>query len=432
MANVLRDRWGFTEIQILTDSAATRSAILTEFRDLVAHSRDVPCLFAFSGAGSEDSEHRLSLVAADSRQLPDVYDDIDLAELVKMAQEPSHNLIAIVDAGWTNVDRLPTDQGARSRGRTAPQNQRPRLRGRELVTEERRSLEGLDLKIGRLTVYGPSIELAVSKVYSKPEQRSGAVEEGLISEGLNVEVELPDPEPGTSSRKTRGILSHALIQALWQLEPATATVTDWIGATSRDHDSRPWLVRASKTDESIFGKPSSQLILESLTRIERDPLGGLIARLKHLAGTEDQAETYLNLGLALASVDEYTEAIRALERAKDHEAASAELRAEAHYHLGRAYYEGVDDVDRAISALRFATEQDPAPAGAFYYLGRALRDSAQRDLPELSVAAFRKYLEFGAPLGHRDEVLSWIESVRSGPAAEGLGRISMPVREALS
>ena len=93
------------------------------------------------------------------------------------------------------------------------------------------------------------------------------------------------------------------------------------------------------------------------------------------------------------------------------------LLAEVLYHLGRVLYVSRLDLDRAISLLQDATRRDPTLVGAYYYLGRALRDSARRKLRDLSVTAFRKYLEGGAPLGRRDEVRHLIEPSANPSAA---------------
>ena len=97
------------------------------------------------------------------------------------------------------------------------------------------------------------------------------------------------------------------------------------------------------------------------------------------------------------------EAIEALEEAKQ----GATIRPDARYHLGRLLYElkGDDELDRAIGELRAAIDANPKLTGAFYYLGRALRDQATRNLLNESMKALRQYLQAGAPLGHRSEVL---------------------------
>ena len=132
LANVLRERWGFTDVQVLTDGAATRSNILDGFGQLVKWSRNMPCLFAFSGTGSVDAEGRPSLIAADSRLRPDDYDDIDLEELARLSRDSGDQLIAILDAGWTNTDQLAKDDERRSVGRTALRNAHSRMNSRDL------------------------------------------------------------------------------------------------------------------------------------------------------------------------------------------------------------------------------------------------------------------------------------------------------------
>ena len=429
-ADVLRERWGFTEVQVLTDSAANRGAILDAFRGLAQHSRDVPCLFAFSGVGSEDTEGRLTLVAADSRQLPDLNDDIYLDELVRIARESAGNLIAIVDAGWTNAD-LSAEHESLATGRTAPQNLRPRPTTREIGRQElHRSLEGLDLKLGRMAIYGRSLRFDSTRRSIGFDSTSHRVVPSYVKPFVT-ESQQPDPETGTEAGKTYGILSHALIHALWKLDRG-ATVGDWIDAAARELGESPVIVLGTDRGGLLFGPSPTRAIVDALVHIERDSLGELIQRLKLLVQAQDSAETHLNLGLAHAALGGHEEAIKSLERAEDAKDATDGLQAEAHYHLGRILYERGIDLDRAISELQDATEKDPKLTGAFYYLGRALRDSARRNLFELSTAAFQKYLKAGAPLGHRDEVLGWIESSRTAPAVAAAGPVSQSRQEALS
>ncbi|HEX8202531.1 MAG TPA: tetratricopeptide repeat protein, partial [Isosphaeraceae bacterium] len=398
LAAVLIDRWDFRpqDITILTDAAATHDAVLAEVRTLAEASRRAPCLFAFSGVGSEDGEGKRTLVAVDSRQRPDRFDDIDLDELARIAGPSAGNLIAILDAGWTSC--WTDDEDARSHGWCAPANHRPRAATRDLAAE--RPLAGLDLEIGRLTFYNESLGWSHRSV------------------GVAVEDLRPDPSPDSAETKVYGRLCHALTSALWRLDPEIATTQGWIDAAceswidpgTNPRTYAPVIVPATGPDTPLFGPPGTRTILAALTRVERGPVAALVPRLKRLIEKQKRAEDYLNLGLAHAALGQLDESIGALEEARNHEEATPGLRAEAQYHLGRALYErnSGTDLDRAVGELRDATERDPSLTGAFYYLGRALRDSARRNLRELAARAFQKYLDEGAPLGHRDEVRRWM------------------------
>jgi uncharacterized caspase-like protein len=415
LANVLKERWGFADIQVLTDTAATRSAILEGFERLARRSRHMPCLFAFSGAGSVDADGRPSLVAADSRLRLDVYDDIDLEELARIARESGGQLIAIVDAGWTNVDRIPDDEDRRSAQRIAPRNTRSRITSRHIIIEDRtevRSLEGIDLQIGRMTMYAGSL-----RVKSKGENVT------------NLPIELVDlhPEPGSTDRKIFGRLSHALISSLWQLGPAVATRAVWINAVTQgikpSWGEPPVIVGEHGEEELIFGLPSVRGVIEILTRIERRPIAELVPRLKRLIDAQHRPDAILNLGVAYAALGETRDAVKALEDVSKSPDASPALLAEAAYHLGRVLYDSDLDLDGAISWLQEATQGDSPPIGAYYYLGRALQDSARRKLVDLSVNAFQRYLDGGAPLGRRDEVRRLIELSRNPTAGPEAGRV---------
>jgi uncharacterized caspase-like protein len=399
LANVLRERWYFTDVQVLTDVAATRSAILDGFGQLVKWSQNMPCLFAFSGTGSVDAEGRPSLIAADSRLRPDDYDDIDVEELARLSRDSGGQLIAILDAGWTNTDQLAKDDERRSQGRTALGNAHSRMKSQDLgVPEELRSLEGLDLKIGSLAIYGRSLGIASGGIYT--------TETGRYYE---IEGDRPYPEPDTEGSKTFGLLSNALTWSLWRLDPKTATQADWISATTNLLKAAPVVVGGASDEEPVFGPPPYRGVVEVLTRIERQPIGELVPRLKRLIDAQDRPEAMLNLGLAYDALGEADDAVKALSKAMEHEDSSPGLLAEVLYHLGRVLYVSRLDLDRAISLLQDATRRDPTLVGAYYYLGRALRDSARRNFGDLSVTAFRKYLEGGAPLGRGDEVRHLIE-----------------------
>jgi Flp pilus assembly protein TadD len=76
---------------------------------------------------------------------------------------------------------------------------------------------------------------------------------------------------------------------------------------------------------------------------------------------------------------------------------------EIHYWLGRMLYENSDSA-HAVSELRLATDQDPANAAAYYYLGQALRSLMKQELVAEAEKAFHTYLDFGAPLGYQQEL----------------------------
>jgi tetratricopeptide (TPR) repeat protein len=146
--------------------------------------------------------------------------------------------------------------------------------------------------------------------------------------------------------------------------------------------------------------------------------------LRRLIEVHAEPEAMLNLGLSHSALGESKAAVRALQDVIEHADVPDELLTEAQYHLGRVLYVSDLDLDHAISLLQDATNRDPKLMGAYYYLGRALRDSARRNLLDLSITAFRKYLEGGAPLGRTDEVRRLIELCRNPSAASQAGRVS--------
>ena len=213
LQSVLIERWGFLPENItrLADENATRNRILTEFRKLVERAREEPCVFAFSGVGSVDDEGNPTVLAVDSR-LSDFFDDIDLAEFANIAKAGKDHLIAILEAGWTDYSPQEHFSGEceyESSGRFAPRGKGKKRTFRDLAGP--RSLDGLELKIGSMTLYSESLD-----------------SEWLIG-SFTVESEAPDPRPGADSPpKPQGELFHSLTRALWELEPDTSTLKDLI------------------------------------------------------------------------------------------------------------------------------------------------------------------------------------------------------------
>jgi uncharacterized caspase-like protein len=408
---VLTTRWGFRpdDVVVLTDTAATREAILGGLRSLAALASDTPCLFVFSGVGSVGAEGEPTLLAVDSRQVPELYNDISFSELKEFTGPASQHLITVLDAGWADprrwkdADRLAS---ARYEPRPAPRALKPR---EIFLEDEPREIGGLDLSFGHLTLIGDSVRFEAC-------------------DANKVEETLPDPDPNElSPRKVRGLLCYGLTSALWRLDADTATSQRWLDAATEvwmalepPNKYHPVVDPLYGSSEPLFGESIEQAIVKALRRIEVAPLAGLVRRLERLVEKQDRPQDSLHLGLVCAILDRYDDAIKALKQARDHEEALTGLQAEARYYLGRTLLESgkEDRIDGAIGELRDAVQwidaqadavkQNSRLAGAYYYLGRALRDSARRNLNELSLRAFQKYLDAGAPLGHRDEVRRWI------------------------
>jgi tetratricopeptide (TPR) repeat protein len=168
--------------------------------------------------------------------------------------------------------------------------------------------------------------------------------------------------------------------------------------------------------------------LNVIDRIQKEPIRETIELLGRLIEQHERQgdrypEGYLNLGIALAAAGDLDKSVEPLrtavdlyndravvERESQREPSVAERRAEAHYWLGRVLVECEQDFSRAVSELREATEADPDNPAAYYYLGRAVELVIERETRTEAQNAYERYLAFGAPLGHEDEVREFLGS----------------------
>jgi predicted Zn-dependent protease len=86
--------------------------------------------------------------------------------------------------------------------------------------------------------------------------------------------------------------------------------------------------------------------------------------------------------------------------------------AEARYHLGRVLLTAGNDLARAQSELEAAAQADPDDPAIQYYLGAAIRAFFEKESLAKASRAWEKYLDAGAPLGHREEVEAFVAASR--------------------
>lgn len=208
-------------------------------------------------------------------------------------------------------------------------------------------------------------------------------------------------------------MTHALIQSL---EGNPSSIQEWISATKTPAKEVP-VVKGADLTEPLFS-PRSLLsdVRKILTKLEQAPIN--IAVLSRLTEQRERQETidpegHLNLGIAHAAKGEFDKARGELETAVTQFGIT--LGPEAHYHLGRvllevAIKESKGDLNKAVSELRLAIEQDPENARAHYHLGQAIRELVERESLKDASDALRTYLEKGAPLGHEDEVREFLRT----------------------
>lgn len=86
-----------------------------------------------------------------------------------------------------------------------------------------------------------------------------------------------------------------------------------------------------------------------------------------------------------------------------------EIVQEATYYLGKTLYEEGEYYDRAVSLLAQTVRDDPDNVHALFYYGQAIRAQVEFNTLKRAEDALRAYLEKGAPLGHEDEINTFLE-----------------------
>jgi tetratricopeptide (TPR) repeat protein len=385
---VLVKRHGFLpeNVMVLLDGAATRSTLIDSFRNLAVRAREEPALFYFSGNGSIDADGRPTILAWDGR-CSEAFDDIELSELGSLVGDEPSNLVTILDAGWN----LQSERFVRTDCRPPPAL-------RHLTTDvypaedEPRDLRAPTWKLGRLSLYQGSIQYRASRRWLAAE---GAFP-GLV---------------GSDSETVHGRMSYALIRALDEVASAGLTYADWLSAAARLTDSPP-VVIGEATQEEVFSNPAGGQALDRLLlQAERAPIAAAIPVLRQMVSQPggNKAQRFLDLGIAYAALGNHDKSIEALESALNEEGAGDFL--EARYRLGQVLLASNRDINRAVSELD-RVAQGSGKAEAYYYLGQALRALAERQIEVGARNAFRKYLDAGAPLGQKNEVLKFLELPR--------------------
>ncbi|XXT21580.1 caspase family protein [Sorangium sp. So ce429] len=368
---VLIARYGFLpeNVRLLLDGAASRAAIVAAFKDLSAKPAESAALFYFAGNGSYNANGDPTIVSADGRSEGVL--DIALRELDELAGRGSTRLVTLLDAGWTSRTSA---EGARY----VEADPRPVPLGRVLFGF--RDFE-FPLRVGRLTALNGSINMA-----------------GTSDDRPMVEKLMPLPPPG-SGDAVHGLLTYAIVEALKAAQPTALTWRGLFGmvpATMNVH------VTGEGMEEIAFDDRLLDSARACLTNLDREPARRTLAVLERA----DIPNKLLWRGIAYSVLEDYKESIEALEafiREEEGERSTA-----AHYHLGRVLFRSGRDLDRAVSELRWVTQQDPTNSAAFLYLGRALRARARSAIRGEAAMAYTRYLESGAPPGYEDEAWSFL------------------------
>lgn len=260
----------------------------------------------------------------------------------------------------------------------------------------------------------------------------------LYGEGTG---ELPAPAALASEpeAQTHGALTYALLHALEAGDAAAVTYRGWLDAAARyvpDHARLVPVVRGA-ADERLFDlRARREALLATVARLELDAVYQAIELLRRQIGERSQQgaihpDGWVSLGVAYGVLGDYSRALEALEAAAAattpakaemaqsvaHDVSPEEIAPQISYHLGRLLLASQQDYSRAVSELRSATRKDPNNGRAFYYLGRAIGEMVQRETLAEVEDAFGAYLNSGAPVGHRSEVVEWLRQRAASQAA---------------
>lgn len=426
MKNVLMQRYGFREreITVLLNEQATRAAITNAFAQVARRAHTNFGLFYFAGLGSEMRAGSPTIISYDGRQ-SGVY-DIPLSELAAHTSTGSSQLLTIIDAGWA----IPDNDQPGSRVVAMDERPQPIPRAVKLVKATRvdRNLSGLALQIGRVSIYNSSIQ---------KQRANAAIEQAL-------------PAVSGEGNQVYGCLTHWLLQQLAAADRTSLTyaklaainpstivmnkITEAPSSPSADTlktalkslfvpnkvTQKPQATPAGLDEVSpvFIPIPSHQLLnsrviidtqpqlqfVDALLTLERvDLTNEMVEIVKRMIEQRNEIypEGYLYLGIAYLVRNAYEKAIAALDMALKQRNNNFAI---AHYYLGRTLFVSGQDLARAESELRIATQQAPENIAAFYFLGQTIRRRVEQETLVEAENALRKYREGGAPLGELEEV----------------------------
>lgn len=429
----LRERFPEDQLQVrvLLNDEVSAATLESELRDLMEKARTEPAMFHFSGLGSRTPAGTPTILPHDARSGP-LPGDIKLSWLAELSRGMPSNLIAVIDAGWAPGDPLPW--GTADGSRYAPPDLRDPPATRDLrddddsdlaqdgqvwsPTEEwtRRRSHRLRAsappRIAHVTIYNASILVGHS--------RNGA--DGNAPDGGENVVEAHFRSPNDPKGETcKGALSRAIARSLRRsqvstyedLQTALKKLLAWhepvlVGG----HPSERLFSNAVQERQvqrvildSVFDAPlhkASDLLLRRLARLESQSDSELA-----------QLETLRELGIVRLALGFPDDAVEKLRSAGNLPGGLQDP--DVLYYLGRALLErGKEaDLNEAVSHLDAAVKTERAHPAAHYYLGKAIRQRIERQQLGEIEAAWKAYLDAGAPLGNRAEVSTFLTDRRT-------------------
>lgn len=363
LKHILTGKFKFEKKNIdeLTDSLVTDTSLKQKFALLVKKAKDGHlALFHFSGYG---------LITKDDAYILGPYgleDSIRLKELSDISDREGYAaLISIIDARWIVDDSF---------SKSFDESWKTILK-----------------KIGQISLF------------SSPLQTMG---ENEAIQGESEFLSLTNP----TVKVHHGVLSYHFMKRLNEITNPRITYSQILNEISGDVAPTP-LVFGQNLENPIFGNFMLEKdILSSLERLFIEDIADKTMAILGKANdrkNDINPEGHLVMGIALGASGQLKQAILELEKAiRQRE----DKFPEASYHLGRIRYEANEDFFSAISDLHKAKEANFY--AAYYYLAQAKRALIGRVTDNEIERLYRKYLDNGAPIGHREEVQAFLDMAR--------------------
>lgn len=397
--------WRPEAIVTLADGLATRKAVVQAYQTLCGQAAHAPCFFHFSGPGSVDPDGEPVLRLADAEPA-----DLSLAELRRWARPVQDNLITVIDANFT------VDSGVARYAEPIPTQGILYWGFADHMARE----DPARYRIGRLSVFDAS--LATTK------RGSEALVAGRDNSKRDSGGAVPAAKAARGKRRPRlrphRDVSQALVEALAasaELGRRTEALTPLdTAALRRALVGTDLLVFA---DDSTAPLWANRVVLrrleQALDHCAAAPVHDVIRLLKRLRQTQgaDDARWALELALAESALPRGdSEAVDAVDTPTASHPSPESLiadaldglkdptdRADAHLHLAQWHLEA-GRPDAAATHLEHAIDAAPERAEAHYQLGRALRQLIEQDLSRRLRRSWQRYLTLNEGGVHDAEV----------------------------
>jgi hypothetical protein len=203
-------------------------------------------------------------------------------------------------------------------------------------------------------------------------------------------------------------ITRTLVTRLSEVDPATVSWAELArglaeGGRAEVVDHAP----GEALFEDAIGIARAEVLLHRARRARWTTARDQLLRL--LDDSHEKHDLLVDLGTTRALLGDLVAAADALNRVVE-ESRGAHI--EARYHLGRVLLARGTALGRAQDELQAAALAEPDDPAIQYHLGAAIRAYFEKESLAKARAAWQKYLDAGAPLGHREEVEAFVRAGR--------------------